>query len=305
MQPETVGTGETSGVFWWWRAPNDSLRTGERSELEAALKSGGLTSHCFVWRSDWGGWLQAAEVPQLQDVVPTSLRMPAVLPALTEPASEPPPLPALYEVLCEAAKPNSEVTHTALDPTPWFKKWNDDEITSCQKLDPEPPSMPVSEPPSSVDHETPRREIDEIYERVCRAVRAHVPRLPFDWQSRVIQVSVFAACALALSGFAAMNAVVLNHAFAAGSRSLVVTVAGPSQTFVPDAAVVVDGEIQCPRAPCQVELGRGIHLVSITAPGFAPTAAKAVAVERDQILHFDLIQPSERVAVAESRPQDP
>jgi hypothetical protein len=74
--------------------------------------------------------------------------------------------------------------------------------------------------------------------------------------------------------------------------AVVVTVAGPSGTAVPNAVVFANNRPWCDAAPCRLEgLEPGVHLVHVTAPGFVRAAQRAVSVggNEDRTLHFELV----------------
>lgn len=62
--------------------------------------------------------------------------------------------------------------------------------------------------------------------------------------------------------------------------SLVVTVSGPSGKAVSDLTVKVNDEVKCNASPCVVAdlPGGKSHVITVTAPGYADTAGKAVKV---------------------------
>jgi hypothetical protein len=72
---------------------------------------------------------------------------------------------------------------------------------------------------------------------------------------------------------------------------IVVTAAGANNAPLSSLRVLVDGTVRCEASPCTVpELSTGTHFVTVEAPGFVTTAARAVSVEKggDTALHFDL-----------------
>jgi hypothetical protein len=85
--------------------------------------------------------------------------------------------------------------------------------------------------------------------------------------------------------------------------AVVVTVAGPSGTAIPDAVVFADGRPWCDSAPCRLEgLDPGVHLVHVAAPGFVRAAQRAVNIgsDEDRTLHFELVPEASASALATS-----
>lgn len=73
--------------------------------------------------------------------------------------------------------------------------------------------------------------------------------------------------------------------------TLVVTVAGPGNKAVDSMEVVVDGAKKCDASPCRIEeLAAGTHIVKVTAPGYTPSAEKAIKVESggEEVLNLTL-----------------
>jgi hypothetical protein len=84
-----------------------------------------------------------------------------------------------------------------------------------------------------------------------------------------------------------------------GTGKVVVTAAGANNAPLSSLRVLVDGTMRCEASPCTIpELSTGTHFVTVEAPGFVTTAARAVSVERggDTALHFDLESKGEKVA---------
>ncbi|MBE7485431.1 MAG: PEGA domain-containing protein [Polyangiaceae bacterium] len=93
-------------------------------------------------------------------------------------------------------------------------------------------------------------------------------------------------------GFAAVKGSSALGLGSAGTGSVAVTASGPGGAKIDGLRVFVDGVVKCESAPCRLtNLGAGTHFVSADAPGFAATAARAVAVERgaEAALHIDLV----------------
>ncbi|MGC4088804.1 MAG: PEGA domain-containing protein [Polyangiaceae bacterium] len=95
---------------------------------------------------------------------------------------------------------------------------------------------------------------------------------PFDRGSNQKRLILVGAAAFAV----VLLAVVLMWPKAG---SLVVTVAGPGNKAVSELEVLIDGKKVCTSSPCQhKDLGSGIHLVKVTAPGYQSTADQAVKI---------------------------
>lgn len=84
-----------------------------------------------------------------------------------------------------------------------------------------------------------------------------------------------------------------------GTGKVVVTAAGANNAPLSSLRVLVDGTMRCEASPCTIpELSTGTHFITVEAPGFVTTAARAVSVERggDTALHFDLESKGDKVA---------
>jgi Trypsin len=101
---------------------------------------------------------------------------------------------------------------------------------------------------------------------------------------------------------------------AAREPALLVTAAGPAGRFVPELTVMADGMARCSTTPCRIPLDEGTHFVSVTAPGFTPTAPRAVQIEngRDAAVHIELwprveenVGPRAEAALQSVPPVDP
>jgi hypothetical protein len=75
------------------------------------------------------------------------------------------------------------------------------------------------------------------------------------------------------------------------SGQMAINVADAKGAAVPHLEIYIDGKKQCDSAPCLIpEISSGSHTVKVEAPGFAPPADKAVAVEsrKDTTVDFSL-----------------
>lgn len=92
-----------------------------------------------------------------------------------------------------------------------------------------------------------------------------------------------------------------------GTGKVVVTAAGANNAPLSQLRVLVDGTSRCEASPCTIpELSTGTHFITVEAPGFVTTAARAISVERggDTALHFDLeAQAGQKVAAATKEPE--
>ncbi len=107
--------------------------------------------------------------------------------------------------------------------------------------------------------------------------------------------SVAAVALLGVGLLGAKGAIFASH----GTGSLVTTVAGAEGGPVKGLSVFVDGTKRCESSPCRVdELDVGSHFVKVTAPGYVPTAAQAVAVQsgQDAVMRLALaaVQPEKK-----------
>jgi hypothetical protein len=107
---------------------------------------------------------------------------------------------------------------------------------------------------------------------------------------------VFAAAATlglcALGGFFVARGGAKALGFGRGTGAVAVTAAGPNGGAVSGVRVFVDGAIQCEGSPCKIaDLSTGTHFISVDAPGFSQTAARAISIEKgaEAALHVDLV----------------
>ena len=78
----------------------------------------------------------------------------------------------------------------------------------------------------------------------------------------------------------------------AGSGTLAISAAGPNNAAINGVRVFVDGAIKCEGSPCRIpDISTGTHFISVDAPGFGQTAARAVSVAHgsESALHIDLV----------------
>lgn len=90
---------------------------------------------------------------------------------------------------------------------------------------------------------------------------------------------------------------VLAYAFFArgAAGSAVISVAGPGGKAVNHVTVKVDGESRCTESPCLVgELEPKIHMIQVSAPGYAEMAPRAIKVEagEESAVNIELVSPS-------------
>jgi hypothetical protein len=93
-----------------------------------------------------------------------------------------------------------------------------------------------------------------------------------------------------------------------GTGKVVVTAAGANNAPLNQLRVLVDGTARCEASPCTIpELSTGTHFITVEAPGFVTTAARAISVERggDTALHFDLEASGQKVAAAKEPEPEP
>lgn len=86
-----------------------------------------------------------------------------------------------------------------------------------------------------------------------------------------------------------------RQAATALDNALVVTVAGPGDAPVTEANIFVDGARRCEASPCRVlDLGAGMHFVSVAAPGYDATSPRVVQLKDGEpsALHFQLVPDS-------------
>ncbi|HEY3499858.1 MAG TPA: PEGA domain-containing protein, partial [Polyangiaceae bacterium] len=82
------------------------------------------------------------------------------------------------------------------------------------------------------------------------------------------------------------------------SGRVLVTVSGPLDAPVSNAAVFVDGQRACEPAPCRVTVQRGAYVLSVTAPTYRRSADKSLSVSggAEEAIHFTL-QPDDSAGV--------
>lgn len=100
-------------------------------------------------------------------------------------------------------------------------------------------------------------------------------------------VATWSAAAVVLAGalFAAVFFVLPSRG------TLLVTVSGPGDVAVDALKVWVDGEEMCSGAPCKVsDIQAGAHVVKVAAPGYKPTADRAIDIQSgaEAVLAFAL-----------------
>lgn len=120
----------------------------------------------------------------------------------------------------------------------------------------------------------------------------------------VLFVAAAAIAALAVVGLVGMRYGQSLGLGSAGTGKVVVTAAGVNNAPLGSLRVLVDGSVRCETSPCTIpELSTGTHFVTVEAPGFVTTAARAISVERggDTALHFDM-EAQEKKAVAAPEP---
>lgn len=117
------------------------------------------------------------------------------------------------------------------------------------------------------------------------------------------------AIGAAVALLAALAASVAVFTGADETGALVVTVSGPGSASVEGVEVIADDVARCETAPCRIQdLPAGTHFVKVSAKGYAPTAARAVAVQSggDTTIHIELSRPpSEPVATTSERSEPP
>ncbi len=91
----------------------------------------------------------------------------------------------------------------------------------------------------------------------------------------------------------------------AKTGTIVVTAAGPGGKAVDGIKVFADGNLKCDTSPCRIEgLTTGAHFVHAEAPGYEPTAARAVSVEsgNEAVLNIDLASTAAPAPKADDAP---
>jgi hypothetical protein len=198
------------------------------------------------------------------DSMPTRVIKPeerAALPAPKPASARLPPIPA-------------SVAESHLPPPPrpaTFRRRMPTEPSSYRIAQGQPPPSVGSVPPVALSQPPPPVELP-------------MRRMP---RGLVAAASVAAAALLAVGLLGAKGAIFASH----GNGSLVATVAGAQGQPVKGLAVFVDGAQRCESSPCRVEeLDSGSHFVKVTAPGYIPTAAQAVAVHsgQDAVMRLEL-----------------
>ena len=155
---------------------------------------------------------------------------------------------------------------------------DDDEVTTLfnKESHPPPPGMSFDRRPSSPPPPPPMPRVE------ARSAASQRISLPTPAPSR-IPVPVAAPRSnwrwVAIGG-AILLVSVLVAIFALPSRGeLVVNVSGPGGVAVDGVSVKVDGVEKCNYSPCPVQqLSRGTHTVTVSAPGYAKPAPKAIPV---------------------------
>jgi serine/threonine-protein kinase len=67
-----------------------------------------------------------------------------------------------------------------------------------------------------------------------------------------------------------------------GRGALTVTVGGPNNELIPQVQILADEASRCTSSPCKLDaLASGTHFVRVNAPGYEPTAPRAVTVSSD------------------------
>jgi hypothetical protein len=125
----------------------------------------------------------------------------------------------------------------------------------------------------------------------------------------VLLVALFGIAAVALVGLFGTGYAQKLGIGGGGTGKIVVTAAGANNAPLPSLRVLVDGSVRCESSPCTVaEVSAGTHFVTVEAPGFVTTAARAISVEKggDTALHFDLEADKKGApAVAAAAPEEP
>lgn len=104
---------------------------------------------------------------------------------------------------------------------------------------------------------------------------------------------LFAAAAAALAvlgaGAAFTGAKALGYG-GGGQGAVVVTAAGTGGKAVQGLKIFSDGKLTCESSPCRAELAAGTHFLHAEAPGYEPTATRAVSVgaNGEEVLHIEL-----------------
>lgn len=199
------------------------------------------------------------------DSMPTRVIRPEELPA-PKPASAPPPPVSSSTAQGKLPPPPRSATFRASMPT---------EPSSHRIAQSQPPAG-QSQPPASIAPvalSEPPPPVELPVRRTSRRV--------------VAAVSVAAAALLGIGLLGAKGAIFASH----GGGALVATVAGAQGQPVKGLSVFVDGTKRCESSPCRVEqLDSGSHFVKVTAPGYIPTAAQAVAVHsgKDAVMRLEM-----------------
>lgn len=180
---------------------------------------------------------------------------------------------------------------------------------------PPPPKLPVRATPTPKLPPPPRlpsppRELQKYaeeddstctsvvpVERSLRDPRAEAKRparSAMRWRSQHAPVLIGAAVGAILFVLVATLASVLGKsptATASSAGGLVVTVAGPGGRAISSPSIDIDGARRCEASPCRIpDLGEGVALVSVVAPGFVAAAPRAVRVSTGSLaaLHVEL-----------------
>jgi hypothetical protein len=104
--------------------------------------------------------------------------------------------------------------------------------------------------------------------------------------------SVVAIVVMSIVGFG-------SHAREAArvARTRTVSATGIAGVAITDAKVFVDGATKCDALPCEIELGDGVHWITVRSPGYETPASRLIEVGADQPseVAFELV-PSARTA---------
>ena len=175
---------------------------------------------------------------------------------------------------------------------------------------PPPPALPGELPPAPVSRArvatSPSMRPVAASSIPPMALSQPPPSPPRGRDLRTVVLAV--AAALVVGVLALMVLVLPRSSVLAGTSegALIVTVAATDNTAVGSLALFVDGTRRCEASPCRIEnLSEGSHFVKVTAPGFAPTADRAIAVEsgQDSVLHIELTRLGEPASAGADKAQ--
>lgn len=138
---EEIFVADDNAEFWFWASPQGALKTVDRAELEAGLRSGDIAPQSLVWRQGWGEWLRAAEVSELSRAIAPAARLSPRVPKLDPDSTNPPPVPksngmSLDPIIPVASTPENDKPRTQLL-----------EEAELSVTDLEPVEPPVAAPP--------------------------------------------------------------------------------------------------------------------------------------------------------------